>query len=75
MSTNANNDDDLVPLPFPDNDDGTLSYNDANHPDTTANASDMIDGTDFDEYVTLPNVQTPAQSTSQRERDTTGGGR
>ena len=74
MSTNANNDDDIVPLSLDDDDDGILFYNDDDHSDTAATAPNMVDGTDYDEYVTLSNVQTPARSTSQRERNTTGGG-
>ena len=56
MSTNANNDDDLVTLSFPDNNDGTLSYNDDDQPNTAATAPGMVDGPGFDDYVTLPDV-------------------
>ena len=74
MSNDANNDDDLVLLSFPDNDDGTLSPNVDNQPPTAATMTGEVDGLGFDDYNTLPDVQTPARSTSQRGRVLTGGG-
>ena len=74
MSTDATNDDDMVVLSFPDDDDIILSPNVDDPTSPAATAPGAVDGLGFVDYNTLPDVQTPARSTSQRGRVSTGGG-
>ena len=75
MSTDDKNDNDIVSLLFSVNNDSTLFYNLDNQLNTAATVPDVVDGLGVDVYNTLPHVQTPAQSTSQRGRVSTGRGR
>ena len=56
MSTNAKNDNNIVLLLFPADNDVTLSYNVDDHLNTDATVPGMVDGPGFDNYVTLPDV-------------------
>ena len=64
MSTNDKNDDDMVSLSFPDDNDNTVSYNVDDHFAMAATVTGEVAGLGFDDYNTLPDVQTPAESTS-----------
>ena len=75
MSIDAKNDNDLVVLSSFNDDDIILSPNVDDPTSPAATAPGAVDGMGFDDYNTLPDVQTPARSTSQRGRVSTGGGR